>query len=358
MTRSRFSLALAGLPAAGLGTPPPTASIPDELEIPEDIRSFSARFATDEACAAYLFKVRYPDGFICPHCGSRRAWRTDPLWSMICENSHRVSITSGTVMHKTKQALTTWFHAAYLVSTLTPGISGVQFQRQLGITRYETAFQLLHKLRAALVNPDREPLHDEVEVDETFVGGRGRDKTIVIGGVEIVRWVETVAQPGGPAIERPRNRAGRVRFRVIPDETAASFVPFVTANVRPGSVVHTDGDPSYSGLAALGYAHQPHVQGSGRLAVYTNLHLHRVFSNLKAWLMGTHHGAVRGYHLQAYLNEYAFRFNRRFWVFPTFLRALTFSAGAAAWPEYETLYATKRGEGWVHPLSNVDPGRR
>jgi hypothetical protein len=348
------------------------APIPGELEIPENIRDFSLRFGTEKACAAYLFKVRYPNGFVCPKCGARTAWRIDELWSMICNKGHHTSITAGTVMHRTRQPLTTWFHAAYLVSTLTPGISGVQFQRQLAISRYETAFQLLHKLRSSLVNPDREPLHTEVEVDETFIGGRGSAKTLVIGAVEVVRWQEPIltkvtgtqaaaaGMHGGAGIlvtgYKPRERAGRVRLRVIPDESAVSYVGFVTTNVDKGAVVHTDGDPSYASLTAIGYAHQPFVQrGSG---TYTNLHLHRIFSNLEAWLAGTHHGAVSPQHLQAYLNEFSFRFNRRFWVFPTFLRALTFSAARETRPEYATLYATKHGAeggGWVHPFSAFPP---
>lgn len=115
-------------------------------------------FATDEQCAAYLFKVRWPHGYMCPTCGTDKAWKVDDLWTMHCRNNHKITVTAGTTLHRSKQPLTTWFHAAWLVSTLTPGISAVQFQRQLGIKRYETAFQLLHKLRSALVAPDREPL--------------------------------------------------------------------------------------------------------------------------------------------------------------------------------------------------------
>jgi transposase-like protein len=188
------------------------------------------------------------------------------------------------------------------VTTHTPGLSALQLQRQLGIGRYETAWAILHKLRRAMVRPDRELLHEKVEVDETYVGGSevglrgGREllnKTLVVGAVEIC----------GTA-------SGRVRLQVVPDASGPSLTGFVKLNVEPGSIVVTDGWPSYAPLAAMGYRHRPRTQGNPKQAEKVLPRVHRVFGNLKTWLRGTHHG-VGHQHLQAYLDEFTFRFNRR-----------------------------------------------
>jgi transposase-like protein len=319
------------------------------LNPPNSLREFSLRFATEAACEEFLFSLRHPKGFICPRCGIERGWPLDGKRLIECANGHKVSLTAGTVLHRTRQDLVTWFHAAYLVSTLTPGISALQFQSQLGLKRYETAFQMLHKLRSAMVAPGREPLHHEVEVDDTFIGGkdpgqdgRGGDKTLVVGAVELIRWID-------PKNQRDRVRSGRLRLRVVPNASSASFVPFVRDVVERGAVVHTDAWSGYLGLEKAGYAHQPVSQGKGQSATYTLPHIHRIFSNLDTWLQGTHRGRVRPRHLQAYLNEFTFRFNRRFWRGPAFLRALGLMVGTADRPTYEALYLTGRVGGWVHP---------
>jgi len=326
------------------------------LEAPTTLPAFMRMFPTDEACADYLFKVRYPDGFVCPVCGSTKAWPAGPLRMMICNNDHKISITAHTVMHRTKQPLTLWFYAAYLVSTLTPGISAVQFQKQLGIGRYETAFNMLHKLRAGLVDPERTPLAGRVEVDEAFVGGRedgkpGRgavDKTLVVIGVEVVPYAKETKKDGPVMVER----AGRIRATVIPNAEAATLLPWVQKNVAKGATVFTDGWPSYNGLAALGYTHERVLQTvQGKKTGHYLPMVHLIVSNLKRWLLGTHKGAVLSHHMQAYLNEFVFRFNRRFWRGPAFTRALGLMVSAEDWPEYDTLYGVEQREegAWVHP---------
>lgn len=274
---------------------------------------------------------------------------------MECSSGHKISLTAGTVMHRTKQDLVTWFHAAYFLTTLTPGISAVQFQRQLGLSRYETAFNMLHKLRAALVAPGREPLQREVEVDEGYIGGeeKGRpgrgseSKALVACAVELVRWE-------GKKSAKPRVRTRRVRLRVVRDASAASLVPFVKESVQKGAVVHTDGWPSYGSLTKEGYDHRPVVQGQGKDAKYMP-HVHLVFSQLKTWLNGTHHGHVSPKHIQAYLNEYTFRFNRRFWRGPAFHKALGLIVRTENRPTYESLYRAGEKDGWVHPAELSPP---
>jgi hypothetical protein len=126
---------------------------------PKNLMAFAHRFATDERCAEYLFELRHPDGYVCPKCGSTKAWSVaEKPGMMICDRGHKISVTAGTAMHRTKLPLHLWFYAAWLLATLKPGISAVQLQRQLGISRLETAWTLLHKLRAAMYAPGRERL--------------------------------------------------------------------------------------------------------------------------------------------------------------------------------------------------------
>lgn len=270
---------------------------------PRSLKEFQAQFGSEAACQAYLYACRWPEGYRCGRCGHGEAFALvrRGLWQ--CKAcGYQTSVTAGTVLHRTRQPLTLWFWAAYLVTTHTPGLSALQLQRQLGIDSYETAWVLLHKLRRAMVRPDRERLKAHVEVDETYIGGPeaglkgGRqlvDKVLVVGAVEV------------------RGRAsGRVRLQVVPDASAASLAGFVAANVEPGAVVVTDGWSAYAPLHAQGYRHRPRTQGDRARAAKILPRVHRVFGNLQTWLRGTHHG-VGADHLQSYLDEFTFRFNRR-----------------------------------------------
>lgn len=326
--------------------------------VPTTLPEFCCRFSTEEACAGYLFHIRWPDGFVCPRCGTKQGYEIKTRGTIECANpgcKYHASLTAGTVMHRSKQNLVTWFWAAYLVTTLTPGISATQFQKQLGLSRYETAFNMLHKLRAALVAPNRDPLHAEVEVDEAYIGGvetglpgRGvKKKALVVCAVELVRWIDKKSC-------EDRVRAGRVRLRTIPDASSTSLVPFVKESIKKGAIVHTDGWPSYSSLREEGYDHRILVR---KRIKNTKLmpHVHRIISNLKEWLRGTHHGGVQMKHLQAYLNEYTYRFNRRFWRGPAFNHALGLATNPADWPTYERLYNAGEPDAWIHPYAHGHP---
>jgi transposase-like protein len=317
---------------------------PNKLPFPEGIVAFTKMFPDEKACEDYLFQVRWPLGFRCPKCGSTKGYEYDNKRVTQCENHHIVSLTSGTSMHKSKQDLLTWFWAAYFVTTHTPGISAVQFQKHLQIPRYETAFQLLHKVRSALVAPNRDKLKGRVELDETFITRKDGEVTTVLVAIEVVTYPGLVK--GEPAT---LERAGRVRMRKVPDKSHASILPFVADNVETGSNVYTDGSVSYDALNRMGYTVHPWVQGKGKNAVYTNKHLHRMISNFKTWLRGTHHDAVSGKHLQAYLNEFTYRHNRRDNPWVAFNRALGLASHAEKWPEYETLYDVGEDGGWTHP---------
>lgn len=225
------------------------------------------------------------------------------LWE--CAACQRqTSVTAGTVMHGTRTPLTLWFWAAYLVATHTPGISAMQLQRQLAIGRYETAWLILQKLRRAMIAPEREPLKGEVEVDEGFIGGRNAERR---GGRDRVGKVLV-----GAAVEVRGAGSGRVRLAVLKDASSDSLHAFVALSVALGAIVHTDGWRGYNGLGDAGYDHRPIKQHWDDLERRREIlpRAHRAISNLKTWLHGTHRGASAK-HLQVYLDEFAFRHNRR-----------------------------------------------
>lgn len=318
-------------------------------------------FPDEGACVEYLFQLRWPEEFRCPKCGATAAGIVSTRALVRCRGGHQISVTAGTAMHRSKQKLWDWFYAVFLVSTLTPGISALQFQKHMGLTRYETAFQFLHKLRSALVDPDRERLKGEVEVDEAFIGapetivaGQPIEKATVVSAIEVVHWEEPGEDKDGNPITVPRFRAGRIRMAVMPDTKQVTLVPWVAANVEPGSLLVTDGTAVYAPLEKLGYLRERHVgnrygRTTGDYLFLTGL----VISNLKAKLAGTYHGAVTRKHLQAYLNEFVFVFNRRFWRGPAFSRCLRLLVRDSSALEYDALYAAGEGGGWVHPTGRT-----
>ena len=274
-------------------------------DFPRSILEFQRQFPDEAACAAWLAAGRWPEGFRCPVCGHDHAWELETkAWTWECADCRRqTSVTAGTVMHGSKLPLTAWFWAAYLMATHSNGISARQLGRQLGLGSYKSAWLLCAKLRRAMVNPARALLSGLVEVDETQIscrtkddpvaGGQGRDPD---GKMQVIAAVEVVG-----------NAPGRLRLGMIDDASSASLHPFIQANVAAGSTLKTDGWSAYPGVP--GFRHEPHVVG--KMAAHIVLPwVHRVFSNLKTWALGVYHG-LRRKHLQSYLDEFVFRFNRR-----------------------------------------------
>ena len=278
-------------------------------DLPQDLPTFIERFGTDETCRDYLFRQRWPEGFRCRACGRGEAWalaRRNIYECAACGQQH--SLLKGTIFEQTKTGLAKWFLAIYLVTSSKGGIAATELQRQMGFGSYQTAWSWLHKIRKAMVRPDRQPLSDRVEADETYLGaakpgwpGRGAaGKALVAGAVEAGR---------GKAKGR---RLGRLRLARLPDAGATSLEGFLAANVAKPAAVATDGWAGYAGLSAEGYRHEPvNLSASWGDAVLRLPAIHLVFGLAKRWLLGTHHGAVGTKHLPAYLDEYVFRFNRR-----------------------------------------------
>jgi len=261
---------------------------------------FQDHFATEAACLEYLAASRWPDGFLCPACGGRSAWVLERRHLWECSACHlQTSVTAGTVMHGTRTPLRTWFWAAYLVATHHPGISAKQLQRQLALSRYETAWLILHKLRRAMVAPERGPLFwGEVEIDEFSLGGHEE-------GLKGSRQHGKKALVGA-AVEVRGRGSGRLRLQILANSRATTLEAFAKATTAPATIVHTDGLFSYNGLAKLGYDHRPRKQQTVPAGEQPLPRVHRAISNLKAWMHGTHRG-VSSEHLPVYLDEYVFR---------------------------------------------------
>lgn len=322
----------------------------EDLPFPHSLPEFQRLFPDEAACAEYLERARWKDGFVCPHCAvaDKPRYVSTRLKVLRCRHCRRdTSLTAGTVMERTHTPLSVWFWGAYLLASQTPGMSAVQFQRQLGLSCYETAFQILHKLRVGMVRPDQDRIggkpDETVEADETWVGGRTRGKGRGVHDMVLVACAVEVRQRKrtGSLNKRKTGRyAGRVRLSVVPDRSAKSLVGFIESAVAPGATIITDDWSSYATLGKRGYLHTAVAERGDMEVAETFLPIiHLVFSNLKTWLRGTHHG-VSPQHLQVYLNEFTFRFNRRFYPFNAF-RSLLGIAGDVTAPTYADLYAAK-----------------
>ena len=273
-------------------------------DFPRSLLEFQRRFPDDAACAAYLAAARWSEGFVCPECGGPRACLlVTKKHTYQCSACHRqTAVTAGTVMHGSKLSLTVWFWAASLMATHSNGISARQLWRQLGLGSYKSAWLLCAKLRRAMVDPARDPLSGLIEVDETQISYRTRDDPPAGGGRRGAGKLQVAA-----AVEVEGKGPGRVRLAVIRDASATTLRAFLKVSVAPGATLKTDGWSGYPG--APGVTHEPHVVGP--MAAHIVLPwVHRIFSNLKTWALGVYHG-LRQDHLQAYLDEFVFRFNRR-----------------------------------------------
>lgn len=279
-------------------------------DYPRTWSQFLDWFATDEACIAYLEQLRWRQGFVCPRCGSAEPPNRASRGRLICGACrHQSTVTAGTIFDKTRTPLKVWLAGAWYVTNQKQGVSALGVQRVLGLNSYQTAWAMLHRLRRAMVRPGREQLKGKVEVDETYIAitQRGKPKS------KVGRKGHTTKTLVAVAVEMLDPKGfGRIRLRRIPTGSERYLLPFVREVVAPGSKVLTDGSPAYRSLSEHGYLHERHVMAGAVAPAHTSMPgVHRVAALVKRWLLGTHHGAVQPDQLDSYLDEFAFRFNRR-----------------------------------------------
>jgi transposase-like protein len=272
-------------------------------DYPRTIADLEDRFSSEEACRKYLYHLRWPDGFRCPRCSGTKAWPVRKMLHQCSLCGLQTSVIAGTIFEGTRKPLAIWFRAIWFVVSQKNGASALGLKRVLGLGSYQTAWAWLHKIRRAMVRPGRDRLSGRIEVDETYLGGfeegvRGRQtfkKALIV----------LAAEEKGKAI-------GRIRMLRIPDASALSLRSFIIQAIEPGSMIITDGWEGYTGLDAHGYSHEERIiKGSGNSATKLLPRVHRVVSLLKRWILGTHQGAISPDHLDYYLDEFTFRFNRR-----------------------------------------------
>jgi transposase-like protein len=272
-----------------------THRTPDDLwrDFPKTATEFEKRFATEEDCRAYWIEARWGGKPACARCGSTYVWAIRGGTTFECrECDHQTSLTAGTVLEKTRKPLKMWFRAVFEISTRRTGISAMDLMRIMGFGSYKTAWSWLHKLRAALVRPEREPLGPFVQMDEALVGGKGGPhKELVLVAAEA---------------------DGRVRLAHAETNDKATLKRFADGQIAPDARVVTDGLASYDADSLGDRPHEAKVQTKAERRENDAVQsCHWTISLLKRWLLGTHAGAVAPKHLQAYLDEYAFRHNRR-----------------------------------------------
>jgi ISXO2-like transposase domain/Transposase zinc-ribbon domain len=257
-------------------------------DYPRTYQEFRSWFPDELSCREYLAGLRWPHGFWCPGCGSGGCWRTGTgLW-MCAACGLKTSATAGTIFHRSHTPLSTWFAAIWFVTSQKNGVSARGLQEALGFGSYETAWAWLHKLRRAMVRPERELLSGVVELDQSFLGGRSHGK---LGG-------STEKAPITIAVERlPSGRLGRARLQLAEKANGLDQVEFACEVIAPGTNIHTDGALVLTRLSDHGFTHQPTpgYLASDLDAVMPGPHL--VSSLLKRWTAGTLHHRISRQHL-------------------------------------------------------------
>lgn len=263
---------------------------------------FEEQFKTEQDCYDYLSQFKWPNGYCCPRCEHDQAWFTAHGNSICRKCEHHNSLRAGTIFHGSPKPLMLWFRAIWYITEQKNGVSALGLQRALGLGSYHTAWSWLHKLRCAMVNPDRDRLSGVVEVDEAFYGGAQKGKRGRGAEGKIMILVATENKDGVP---------GRVRFVEIADASAESLTTAISNIVEPGSTIQTDGWKGYATLDETGFKREiiprQKNQPSESLLPMADLNI----SLFKRWALGTHQGAIGHDHIGYYLDEFTFRFNRR-----------------------------------------------
>ncbi len=268
------------------------------VSYPKDLSDLMTRFFTEEACRTYIEKLRWPDGYICVKCGNHKSWKTKRGLSVCSTCQYQQSPLAGTIFQDSRIPLRIWFQAIWWLTSQKNGASAQTLQRVLGMSGHEPAWLMLHKLRVAMIRPSRNRLAGQVEVDEAYLGGEGNKQLV------------------GVAVEIKGTGSGRMRMQKLKGRTSADVKNFVQQHVEPGSTIITDGLTSYCCLADEGYEHNPMRKPDAWRDQDPDAdellpRVHRAISLVKRWLLGTYQGRLDHKYLDAYLNEFIFRFNRR-----------------------------------------------
>jgi transposase-like protein len=285
------------------------------------LMAFLEKYGTEEQCREHLYQLRWAEGFVCPKCGAKdEPYNIKSHHRFQCKHcNHQTSVTAGTVMDKSRTPLTKWFLAIYLMGQDKRGCSALKLKRELGIA-YDTAWTMSHKIRKAMKDRDADYLlSGTVDVDDSFFGaarvgskrGRGTEKTAVVFGVSF----------------DPKGRPEYLKAKVVEAVDGDVLIAFAKESIAPGARLRSDGLSSYRKLGKAGFIHEPQVFDLKENPEHLKW-LHVVVSNAKSFILGTYHG-LDGKHLQSYLDEFAFRFSRRFWhnqLFNRILRSCTVSS--------------------------------
>lgn len=219
-----------------------------------------------------------------------------------CVHCHfETTVTAGTIFQDTRKPLRLWFRAIWLLTSQKYGANALGLQRVLGLNNYRTAWTWLHKLRRAMVRPGRDQLSGLIRADEIYIGGErpGKRGRGAAGKALAVIMVEL-----------KQGKTARIRLRRVPDASGSSLEEAIKEGVEPGSIVQTDGWGGYNGLSKLGYTHEI-IRKEAVIGENLLPEVNRVAALVKRWLLGTYQGGIHLSHLEYYLDEYTFRFNRR-----------------------------------------------
>jgi transposase-like protein len=288
-----------------------------EAKYPKDFQEFLEQFKSEDACRNYLFEMRWKEGFVCPKCKNDvKYWLTakNMIHCGVC--GYQASLTAGTIFHGTRKPLLLWFHIMWWVAAQKTGVSASNMMDFMGFGSYKTVWIWLQKLRRAMLRPGRDKLFGIVEVDETNIGGMDAGTGKQIAKTQVII-----------ATECKGKKIGRVRFRCVKEATPDNIAPFLNENIKHGSVVITSGRDEYAFMRESPlYKHQIKNSSRGERESQELLpHVHLVDSLVKRWLQGTHQGKVSSKYLPYYLDEFAFRFNKKIstnrgWLFYMLIR--------------------------------------
>ena len=272
-------------------------------------------FRTEEDCIRYLASIRWPDGFVCPKCGNNQYWigNRNQFICASCRNQFKVQ--SGTVMQDSKLPIRIWLSAMWFFATFKNGVSAKSLQENLGINSYRSAWSLLHKLRIAMIRSEREPLSGIVEIDEGYIGGLGEGGKRGRGS-EKKQMVAVAIQLEKIVTDKPHDslrnyRLVKIRAKCIENGSKEEWHPFIKENIAPGSTLIRDAWKGYSGIEEYGYNSEIFKTSKATTQETMLPHVHLAISLIKRWILGTYQGSIDEDHLQTYLEEYTFRFNRK-----------------------------------------------